>query len=66
MPIPKDEFRAVSDVDRAVAAARLHAQATADEIDGGFGEEDVTAWMETAVEPIDDRADATAAGAEHE
>jgi hypothetical protein len=31
----------------------MHGAATADERDGGFSDDDVEAWMETAVDPID-------------
>ena len=36
----------------AVASAGMHGAATADSIDGGFSDEDIEAWMETAVDPI--------------
>lgn len=48
----RDRFWAVADAEHAVATAGLHGTATADEIDGGFSDEDVATWMETAVDPI--------------
>jgi len=45
----------IADSEHATAAAGLHSVRTADAIDGGFSEEAVDAWMETAVDPIDER-----------
>ncbi|WP_152043563.1 hypothetical protein [Salinigranum salinum] len=39
--------------EHAVASAGIHSAATADSIDGGFSDEDIEAWMETAVDPIE-------------
>ena len=39
--------------EHAVASAGLHGAATADELDDGFSDDDVEAWMETAVDPIE-------------
>ncbi|RAW44025.1 hypothetical protein DQW50_16600 [Halorubrum sp. 48-1-W] len=39
--------------EHAVASAGMHGAATADDIDGGFSDEDIKAWMETAVDPIE-------------
>ena len=39
--------------EHAVASAGIHSAATADDIDGGFSDEDIEAWMETAVDPIE-------------
>lgn len=50
----RDRFWAIADAEHAVASAGLHTHATADGVDGGFSEDDVEAWMETAVEPIED------------
>lgn len=47
----RDRFWAVSDVEHAIASAGLHSAATADELDGGFSDDEVDAWMATAVEP---------------
>jgi hypothetical protein len=44
----------------AVASAGMHGAATADDIDGGFSDEDIEAWMETAVDPIDSTTDQAA------
>ena len=48
----RDQFWAIADAEHAVASAGLHGAPTADELDGGFSDEDVDAWMETAVDPI--------------
>jgi len=42
-----------ADAEHAVASAGLHGAATADELDGGFSDDDVEAWMETAVDPVE-------------
>jgi len=39
--------------EHAVASAGIHSAATANGIDGGFSDEDIKAWMETAVDPIE-------------
>ena len=49
----RDRFWSIADAEHAVASAGMHGAATADERDGGFSDDDVEAWMETAVEPID-------------
>ena len=49
----RDRFWAIADAEHAVASAGLHGAATADEIDGGFSDADIQAWMETAVDPIE-------------
>jgi DNA-binding transcriptional MocR family regulator len=49
----RDRFWAVADAEHAVATAGLHGAATADEVDGGFSDEDVATWMETAADPIE-------------
>lgn len=49
----RDRFWAIADAEHAVVSAGLHGAATADEIDGGFADEDIDSWMETAVDPID-------------
>lgn len=49
----RDRFWAIPDAEHAVVSAGLHGAATADEIDGGFSDEDIDAWSETAVDPID-------------
>ncbi|SEP22334.1 hypothetical protein SAMN05216388_104717 [Halorientalis persicus] len=53
----RDQYWAVSDAEHAVVSAGFHGAATADEIDGGFSDDDVDAWMENAVDPIDDTED---------
>lgn len=49
----RDQYWAVSDVEHAVVSAGFHGAATADGIDGGFSDDDVDAWMENAVDPIE-------------
>ncbi|MFC3959443.1 MarR family transcriptional regulator [Halovivax cerinus] len=44
----------IADAEHATAAAGLVGAVTADEIDGGFSDEAVEEWMETAVDPIDE------------
>ena len=53
----RDRFWAIADAEHAVASAGLHGAATADEIDGGFSDEEVDVWMETAVDPIEEEPD---------
>ncbi len=48
-----NRFWAIADAEHAAAAAGLHGAATTDELDGGFSDDDVEAWMETAVAPIE-------------
>ena len=49
----RDRLWTIADAEHAVASAGLHGAATADELDGGFSDDDVEAWMETAVGPIE-------------
>lgn len=49
----RDRFWTITDAEHAVASAGLHGSTTADEIDGGFSDDEVEAWMETAVDPIE-------------
>ena len=53
----RDRFWAIVDAEHAVASAGLHDAATTDELDGGFSDEDVDAWMETAVDPTEETPD---------
>ena len=53
----RDQFWAIADAEHAVASAGYQAAATADEIDGGFSDATVEAWMETAVDPIENDED---------
>ncbi|WP_255153128.1 MarR family transcriptional regulator [Halorarius halobius] len=53
----RDRFWTIADAEHAVASAGIHGAATADDIDGGFSDDDVEAWMETAVDPIDSTTD---------
>jgi len=50
----RDHFWTIADAEHAIVSAGLHGATTADEIDGGFSDDDVDAWMDTAVDPIDD------------
>lgn len=45
----------IADTEHAVASAAHLGTATADARDGGFSDEALATWMETAVEPIDAR-----------
>jgi hypothetical protein len=49
----RDRFWTIADAEHGVASARIHGAATADNIDGGFTDDDVEVWMETAVDPIE-------------
>lgn len=49
----------IADAEHATASAGLLGAATADEIDGGFSDAEVDAWMETAVDPIEERDEDT-------
>jgi hypothetical protein len=49
----RDRFWTIAEAEHAVASAGLHSAATADDIDGGFSDDVVEAWMETAVDPIE-------------
>lgn len=49
----RDRFWAISDAEHASVSAGLHGAATAADLDGGFTDEDVELWMETAVDPIE-------------
>ena len=53
----RDRFWAIADTEHAIASAGVHGAATADDIDGGFSDGDVAAWMETAVDPIESAAE---------
>lgn len=49
----RGRFWAVSDAEHAVASAGVLSAATADATDGGFGDDEIEEWMETAVDPVD-------------
>jgi hypothetical protein len=49
----RDRFWTIADAEHAVASAGMDGAATADDIDGGFSDDEVEAWMETAVDPIE-------------
>lgn len=53
----RDRFWTIADAGHAVASAGLHGTATADDIDGGFSDDDVEAWMETEADPIDSKTE---------
>lgn len=50
--VHRGRYWAISDAEHAVASAGLVGAATADEIDGGFSDEEIDEWMESAVEPV--------------
>jgi hypothetical protein len=49
----RGRFWTIAETEHAIASAGIHGAATADDIDGGFSDETVKKWMETAVRPID-------------
>ena len=49
----RDRFWTIADAEHAVVSAGLHGAAAADGLDGGFSDDDVKAWMETAVDPTE-------------
>lgn len=51
----RGQFWKIADAEHASASAGYLGAATADARDGGFADEEVEAWMETAVDPIDER-----------
>ena len=55
----RDRYWAIADAEHAVTSAGLLGAATADEIDDGFSDKEIDAWMETAVDPIEKRNTAT-------
>ena len=50
----RDRYWTIADAEHAVASAGMLATQTADDIDGGFSDDDLNEWMKTAVEPITD------------
>lgn len=60
----RDRYWKIADAEHAVASAGLLGAATADEIDGGFSDEEIEKWMETAVDPIEARDNDDAGGEE--
>jgi len=48
----RGRFWAVSDAEHAVATAGALSAAAVDATDGGFGDDEIEEWMETAVEPV--------------
>ena len=49
----RDCFWAIADAEHAVASTGVHGAATGNKIDGGFSNDDIDVWMETAVDPIE-------------
>lgn len=47
----RGEYWSIADSEHAIASAGALGAATADERDGGFTDEEVAAWSETAVDP---------------
>jgi len=52
----RDRFWAIADSEHATASAGNQSAVAVDAIDGGFDDDAVAAWMETAVDPIDDES----------
>jgi hypothetical protein len=50
----RGRFWAIADCELAVISASLHGAVSAGDIDGGFSDEDVATWMETAIDPIEE------------
>ena len=50
----RGHFWSITDERHAVESAVVHSHRTAAELDGGFSDEAIDAWMNAAVEPIDD------------
>ena len=50
----RGEYWSVADAEHAVASAGPLGAATADELDGGFSDEAVAVWSETAIDPPGD------------
>lgn len=48
----RGQYWAIADAEHAVASAGLLSSSTADDIDGGFSDEDIETWMDSAVDPI--------------
>ena len=48
----RGQFWAIVDTEHAAASAGLHGIAIAADRDGGFSEEEVSMWMDTAVDPV--------------
>ncbi|OIB56699.1 winged helix-turn-helix domain-containing protein [Natrialba sp. SSL1] len=53
----------IADAEHATASAGLLGAAAVDEIDGGFSDDAVDEWMETALDPIDGRHESDNKGA---
>lgn len=53
----RGRFWKIADAEHAAAAAAHLGAAAADARDGGFSDEEIEAWMETAVDPIEERDD---------
>lgn len=62
----RGRFWKIADAEHAVASAGLHGAETADDIDGGFSDEAIEEWMETAVDPIEARDTDDAGGGSEE
>jgi DNA-binding transcriptional MocR family regulator len=50
----RGRFWAITDAEHALASAGVLGASTADDRDGGFSNEEIETWMETAVDPIDE------------
>ncbi len=51
----RSHYWKIADAEHATVSAGLLGAETADEIDGGFSDEEVDEWMETAVDPVEGR-----------
>ncbi|WP_233357413.1 hypothetical protein [Halococcoides cellulosivorans] len=49
------QYWTIADAEHATASAGHLGAEAAEATDGGFSDEEIAAWMETAVDPIEDR-----------
>lgn len=49
----RGQYWKIADAEHATASAGLLGAATADDIDGGFSDDEIAEWMETAVDPVE-------------
>lgn len=55
----RGRYWTIADAEHAAASAGLLGATAADEIDGGFSDEEVDQWMATAIDPIEDHDEDT-------
>lgn len=53
----RGRYWSIADAEYATISAGVLGAATADDIDGGFSDDDIAAWMETAVDPASEYVD---------